>query len=52
MLTINNGSHKEKNVDIIDRVMLTYSGIKSIGVLLFILYSSICIKTYGIEVVL
>jgi len=39
-----------KNVDAIDNVMLTYSGIKFTDVLLFILYVVICIEILGIEV--
>jgi hypothetical protein len=50
MSKANSGSHEDKNGDIIDNIMLTYSWIKLTDVPLFILKVVICIGTSSIEV--
>ena len=47
---INNGSHKNKFVDIIRPVILTYSWIKFIETTLFISYVVVWLGTYSIKV--
>lgn len=50
MLKAKIGSHKDKNVNITDNVMLPFAGIKLSEVPLYIVYIVVCIEIWSIEV--